>query len=176
MKKTLLITLLLTLLSLLLFGVAKLYIAYNLAAYAGYYVQHMPRKAGTHPELAIIVDYMHDITEPTKGNVTFDLDGNGTVHKSKLGKDAIYVTDYTFPEKYHLSNVLNDDVYYFSYDTIFAYKIRGSDYQKEEVTEDNLSEAESLLDELLQPVLDVQPKPKINLQQQFNAKHQKRFN
>ncbi|MFU2163388.1 hypothetical protein ACMZ6Z_01010 [Streptococcus pluranimalium] len=173
MKKTLLITLLLTLFSLLLFGVAKLYIAYNLAAYAGYYVQHMPRKAGTHPELAIIVDYAHDITDPRTKTHYFDLDGNGAVFK----KDTSYAAYYNAYDKYYLLNISSGDEYFFSYDTVFAYKIGGGDYDEKEINDEStLSEAESLLDELLQPVLDVQPKPKINLQQQFNAQHQKRFN
>ncbi|MFU2163389.1 hypothetical protein ACMZ6Z_01015 [Streptococcus pluranimalium] len=174
MKKTLLITLLLTLLSLLLFGVTKLYMAYNLAAYAGYYVQHMPRKAGTHPELAIIVDYAHDITDPRTKTHYFDLDGNGAVFK----KDTSYAAYYTAYDKYYLRNISNNYEYIFSNNTVFDYKVRGSDYEeKEKIYNDHtLSEAESLLDELLQPVLDVQPKPKINLQQQFNAQHQKRFN
>ncbi|HEM5035886.1 TPA: hypothetical protein U1211_002117, partial [Streptococcus suis] len=55
MKKKLLVALILTFISLLLWGIGKLYIAYNLSHYAGYYVQHMPRKEGMNPELVIIL-------------------------------------------------------------------------------------------------------------------------
>ncbi|MFI3108449.1 hypothetical protein ODU26_11500 [Streptococcus suis] len=79
MKKKLLVALILTFLSLLFWGIGKLYIAYNLSHYAGYYVQHMPRKEGTNPELVIILIHMDSIERPSTNNLSYDLDGNGAV-------------------------------------------------------------------------------------------------
>ncbi|HEM3533638.1 TPA: hypothetical protein U1B33_001840, partial [Streptococcus suis] len=79
MKKKILAALILTFLSLLILGIGKLYIAYNLSHYAGYYVQHMPRKEGTNPEMVIVLRHLNDIEKPTTNNLSYDFDGNGAI-------------------------------------------------------------------------------------------------
>ncbi|MBS8087038.1 hypothetical protein F6P79_11025 [Streptococcus suis] len=89
MKKKLLVALILTFISLLLWGIGKLYIAYNLSHYAGYYVQHMPRKEGTNPELVIILTHLDSIERPEVNGLTYNLRGNGGIIKD----DSFYLFD-----------------------------------------------------------------------------------
>ncbi|NQH00164.1 hypothetical protein HO681_08485 [Streptococcus suis] len=116
MKKKLLVALILTLISLLLWGIGKLYIAYNLSHYAGYYVQHMPRKEGTNPELVIILTHLDSIERPSTNKLSYDLDGNGAV---LLDKSLVlaYGTDFllwnsTKNENYHFDMTGKFSYYY----------------------------------------------------------------
>ncbi|MGV3303570.1 hypothetical protein HO663_10735 [Streptococcus suis] len=116
MKKKLLVALILTFISLLLWGIGKLYIAYNLSHYAGYYVQHMPRKEGTNPELVIILTHLDSIERPSTNKLSYDLDGNGAV---LLDKSLVlaYGTDFllwnsTKNENYHFDMTGKFSYYY----------------------------------------------------------------
>ncbi|NQP42596.1 hypothetical protein HO918_06360 [Streptococcus suis] len=116
MKKKLLVALILTFISLLLWGIGKLYIAYNLSHYAGYYVQNMPRKEGTNPELVIILTHLDSIERPSTNKLSYDLDGNGAV---LLDKSLVlaYGTDFllwnsTKNENYHFDMTGKFSYYY----------------------------------------------------------------
>ncbi|MCK3880939.1 hypothetical protein HCC13_00895 [Streptococcus suis] len=168
MKKKLLVALILTFISLLLWGIGKLYIAYNLSHYAGYYVQQLPRKEGTNPELVIILTHLDSMERPSTNKLSYDLDGNGAVLLDKslvlaYGIDFL-LWNSTKNEKYHF-DMTGKFSYYYTND--IDNKKYDSQYQKE---------AELLLNKILPPILEAQPKPKINLQNLFNDKYYKQFN
>ncbi|HEM6562038.1 TPA: hypothetical protein U2E43_002120, partial [Streptococcus suis] len=100
--------------------------------------------------------------------LSYDLDGNGAV---LLDKSLVlaYGTDFllwnsTKNENYHF-DMTGKFSYYYTND--IDNKKYDSQYQKE---------AELLLDKILPPILEAQPKPKINLQNLFNEKYYKQFN
>ncbi|MGU8064355.1 hypothetical protein ACS6Y8_08320 [Streptococcus suis] len=171
MKKKILVALILTFLSLLLWGIGKLYIAYNLSHYAGYYVQHMPRKEGTNPELVIILTHLDSIERPSTNNLSYDLDGNGAVivdNQSILS----YMTDMfnlypTEGSENYILDVKNGS---------FLYHVKNLNFQEKDKSKSKELEAKKLLDKILPPILEAQPKPKINLQKLFNDKYYKQFN
>lgn len=170
MKKRLLISFILLLLGFVLWGVGKLYIAYNLSRYAGYYVQHMPRKKGTNPEIAILLENLDTIERPEYNGISYDLDGNGAILKN----NQIILSYGTI---FRLRVLSNDKIYIFDKEKAsFQYYITSKDYDDEKEGKKYQQEAESYLKELLPPVLKAQPKPKINLQKLFNEKYQARFN
>ncbi|HFI0370328.1 TPA: hypothetical protein ACGOWB_002288, partial [Streptococcus suis] len=109
MKKKIIVALILTFISLLLWGIGKLYIAYNLSHYAGYYVQHMPRKEGTNPELVIILTHLDSIERPSTNNLSYDLDGNGAVLLDKSlilsQRIDIHLWNHTENKKYVFNKV-----------------------------------------------------------------------
>ncbi|MBL6503924.1 hypothetical protein J5571_05610 [Streptococcus suis] len=171
MKKKLLAALILTFLSLLLWGIGKLYIAYNLSHYAGYYVQHMPRKEETNPEMVIVLKYLNDIEKPTTNNLFYDLDGNGAVI---VDNQLIlsYMTDMfnlypTEGSENYILDVKNGS---------FLYHVKNLNFQEKDDSKPKELEAKKLLDKILPPILEAQPKPKINLQKLFNEKYYKQFN
>ncbi len=116
MKKKLLAALILTSLSLLILGIGKLYIAYNLSHYAGYYVQQLPRKEGTNPEMVIVLKYLNDIEKPTTNNLSYDLDGNSTIllDNSIILSNGPYIRiwNYTENKKYIFNNFGSYSFYY----------------------------------------------------------------
>lgn len=169
MKKKLLLTLALTFISFILWGIGKLYIVYNLSHYAGYYVQQLPRRDGTNPELVIVMTHLDDIERPATHKLAYDLDGNGAIifdnsvilsHRVDL--DLWSTNDnqrYVFGSKNgQFSYYYTDDIDNPNFD---------KQYQKE---------AELLLNKIIPPILEAQPKPHINLQKLFNQKYHKRFN
>ncbi|MET3558563.1 hypothetical protein ABID29_001689 [Streptococcus rupicaprae] len=167
--KKLLITLTLACSTLILWGLGKLYIAYNLSYYAGYYVQHLPRKEGTNPELVIILTYLDDIERPEINGVSYNLKGNGAI----LLDNNIVLTQGLDIDLWNtdtnISYVFNDINGQFSYYYTDDIDKASSDkqYQKE---------AEVLLNKIITPILEAQPKPNINLQKLFNEKYYKQFN
>ena len=168
MKKKLLIALILTFISLLIWGIGKLYIAYNLSHYAGYYVQQLPRKEGTNPEMVIILKYLDNIERPTTNKLSYDLDGNGAIllDSSSILSQRIDIHLWNLTEnKKYVFNKLGSFSYHYTDD--IDNTISNIHYQKE---------AELLLDKILPPILEAQPKPKINLQKLFNDKYYKQFN
>ncbi|MBO4111296.1 hypothetical protein [Streptococcus suis] len=116
MKKKILVALILTFLSLMLWGIGKLYIAYNLSHYAGYYVQHMPRKEGTNPEMVIVLRHLNDIEKPTTNNLSYDFDGNGAIildNSIVLSRGTyIRLRNYTENKKYIFNNFGSYSFYY----------------------------------------------------------------
>ncbi len=116
MKKKILVALILTFLSLLILGIGKLYIAYNLSHYAGYYVQQLPRKEGTNPEMVIVLKYLNDIEKPTTNNLSYDLDGNSTIllDNSIILSNGPYIRiwNYTENKKYIFNNFGSYSFYY----------------------------------------------------------------
>ncbi|HEP1840584.1 hypothetical protein ACQ7BN_09625 [Streptococcus suis] len=116
MKKKIIVALILTFISLLLWGIGKLYIAYNLSRYAGYYVQQLPRKEGTNPEMVIVLKYLNDIEKPTTNNLSYDFDGNGAIildNSIVLSRGTyIRLRNYTENKKYIFNNFGSYSYYY----------------------------------------------------------------
>lgn len=167
MKK--LLTILILIVScLILWGVGKLYIAYNLSHYAGYYVQQLPRKEGTNPELVIVMTHLIDIERPTTDKLSYDFDGNGTI----ILDNSIILSHGTY---IHLWNHTEDKKYIFNKLGGFSYYYT-NDIENTNSNIQYQQEAEVLLDKILTPILEAQPKPKINLQKLFNDKYFKKFN
>ncbi|HEM3576312.1 TPA: hypothetical protein U1B93_001426 [Streptococcus suis] len=110
MKKKLLVALILTFISLLLWGIGKLYIAYNLSHYSGYYVQQLPRKEGTNPELVIILTHLDSVERPEVNGLTYNLRGNGGIIKD----DSFYLFDVS--DEFQLTISDEDGDYFFNHD------------------------------------------------------------
>lgn len=167
MKKKLLLVIISIVVLFMLFGIGKLYISYNLSYYAGYYVQQLPRKEGTNPEMAILLENLDFGPNVEVEGITYDTDGNGTIIKNK--------NDY-------LGNGELFDLWIVSSDKYFEFNKRGEflryskGYSDKVFTDDKYRvEAQAYLDEILPPILKAQPKPSINLQWLFNRKYEKRF-
>lgn len=170
MKK--LLTILILMVSCLIFFLGgKLYIAYNLSHYAGYYVQQLPRKEGTNPELVIILTHLDSIERPITDKLSYDLDGNGAI---LVDNQLIlsYMTDMfnLYPAK------VSENYIFDVKDGSFLYHIKNLNFQEKNNSKSKELEAQKLLDKILPPILEAQPKPKINLQKLFNDKYFKQFN
>ena len=170
MKKKIVLAILSSLLFLLLgIGIAKLYISYNLSYYAGYYVQQLPRKEGTNPELVILLENVDYVSSIEIDGITYDTDGNGSIIK-----DGKYYVSYS--DLFELNIWEDDKRYFFNTDGSFKYYVLTSDYTQKHMDSVYKNEAQLYLDDIFPPILEAQPKPSINLQWLFNQKYEKRFN
>ena len=169
MKKKLLLSIISIVVLLMLFGIGKLYISYNLSYYAGYYVQQLPRKEGTNPEMVVLLENLDFGPNVEIEGITYDTDGNGTIIK-----DSKYYISY-HSDSFDLWIVSSDKYFEFNKRGKFLRYSKG--YSDDVFTDDKYkAEAQAYLDDIIPPILEVQPKPRINLQWLFNKKYEKRFN
>ena len=145
----------------------------NLKYYSVYYAQQMPHKEGTEPDLVMLIENMGEIYTPKIEGIRYDDDGRNFIENSTnlTGKPTNFSE---FDGGYHYSDK-NDVSYKFNKNFELEWAL-DKDYKKIDTTIIDEKKIKEEIRETVQPVLDVQPKPLINLQWLFNKKYQDRFN
>ena len=145
----------------------------NLKYYSVYYAQQMPHKEGTEPDLVMLIENMGEIYTPKIEGIRYDDDGRNFIENSTnlTGKPTNFSE---FDGGYHYSDK-NDVSYKFDKNFELEWAL-DKDYKKIDTTIIDEKKIKEEIRETVQPVLDVQPKPLINLQWLFNKKYQDRFN
>jgi len=146
------------------------YIDYNLRKYSVYYAHNMEHKEGTQPELAMVLDNLDLMRKPKKSYIDYRYDGRCIIYNFK------YEVDNNVP-RLSRTNWSDDTVYcfvdnkYSSYYFDRAFEIKdGFSIDKDEVYHDLYKNFGFLVE------ANVNRKPLINLQKEFNKKYYKRFN
>lgn len=136
-------------------------------------MQHSKEK---NPELAMIVSHLERIKLPSNQDYKINLDGHG---------DIIYKNDlilgFNFAENKNLISLMSSDllnnkgyIYYFYNDGKYLYATNSKTWKK-----DNSSirkhEASQKISKIIDPIVKVQSKPRINLQWLFDWKYKDRF-
>ena len=145
----------------------SLYAYSNLKYYSVYYAQQMPHKEGTEPDLVMLIENMGSIYTPKIEGIRYDDDGGNAIENTKsetVLSDAMGNFLYL---KYHIT-IGFDSTFRFHHVSDFT-----GEQPKREIHEDEIKQE---IREVFAPVIDVQPKPRINLQWLFNMKYQDRFN
>ena len=145
----------------------SLYAYSNLKYYSVYYAQHMPHKEGTEPDLVMLIENMGSIYTPKIEGIRYDDDGGNAIIDTKNNFVLSETMGNFSYHKYHFS-VGFDSTFRFHHVTDFT-----GEQPKKEIHE---SEIKQEIREVFAPVIDAQPKPRINLQWLFNKKYQDRFN
>jgi len=130
----------------------SLFIFINLKFNSVYYAQHIPHKEGTDPDIVMLMENNGWIYTPELDGISYDEDGTYAITREK-GTE---------------SSVLG-----FSDGTLVFYPDSGENYHKIKY---NQRKVQKEIRETVQPVIDVQPKPLINLQWLFNLIYKSRFN
>jgi len=145
----------------------------NLKYYSVYYAQQMPHKEGTEPDLVMLIENMGEIYTPKIEGIRYDDDGRNFIENSTnlTGKPTNFSE---FDGGYHYSDK-NDVSYKFDKNFELEWAL-DKDYKKIDTTIIDEKKIKGEIRETVQPVLDVQSKPLINLQWLFNMKYQDRFN
>ena len=133
-----------------------------------YYAQHIPHKEGTEPDIVMLMENMGWAYTPEIEGISYDDDGSYAITREKgtktsildLSGDTFYFfsgsgESYLFNRNFSIQHAFDKH-----YHTI---KYKQRTVQKE-------------IRETVQPVIDEQPKPLINLQWLFNLIYQSRFN
>ncbi len=145
----------------------SLYAYSNLKYYSVYYAQQMPHKEGTEPDLVMLIENMGSIYTPKIEGIRYDDDGGNAIENTKsetVLSDAMGNFLYL---KYHIT-IGFDSTFRFHHVSDFT-----GEQPKREIHEDEIKQE---IREVFAPVIDVQPKPRINLQWLFNLLYQDRFN
>jgi len=139
----------------------------NLKYYSVYYAQQMPHKEGTEPDLVMLLENMGSIYTPKIEGIRYDDDGGNAIIDTKNNFVLSETMGNFSYHKYHFS-VGFDSTFRLHHVTDFT-----GEQPKKEIHE---SEIKQEIREVFAPVIEAQPKPRINLQWLFNKKYQDRFN
>ena len=151
----------------------SLYAYSNLKYYSVYYAQQMPHKEGTEPDLVMLIENMGAIYTPKIEGIRYDDDGRNFIENSTnlTGKPTNFdefVGGYGYSDQ-------NDVTYKFNKNFSLEWAI-DKHYKKIDLATIDEKKIKEEIRETVQPVLDVQSKPLINLQWLFNLLYQDRFN
>ena len=151
----------------------SLYAYNNLKYYSVYYAQQMPHKEGTEPDLVMLLENMGSIYTPKIEGIRYDDDGRNFIENSTnmIGKPTNFSEfdgGYSYRDQ-------NDVAYKFGKNFSLEWAMNKK-YEKIDLTTIDEKKIKQGIRETVQPVLDVQSKPLINLQWLFNKMYQDRFN
>ena len=139
----------------------------NLKHHSVYYTQQMPHKEGTEPDLVMLLENMWWVYTPEIEGIRYDDDGNNAIENTKT--ETV------------LSNSMGNFLYHknrvtVAFDSTFRF-FHVTDLSGEQPKKEiNEAEIKQEIREVFAPVIDAQPKPRINLQWLFNKMYQDRFN
>lgn len=146
----------------------------NLKVYSVYYAKQTPHKEGVEPVLMMLMENLDSIYNPQLDGYTYDFDGSPAILK-----------EFNSVKKHTLSKS------FWSNDVVYVYRIRESGkisyiFNKQFVfVIDVVREGDVLVDEntikndiysFVQPIINVQPTPIINLQWLFDWLYYDKFN
>ena len=133
-----------------------------------YYAQHIPHKEGTEPDIVMLMENNGWIYTPEIDGISYDDDGSYSITREKGTKTSVLDlsgdTLFFFLDSGE-SYLLNRN---FSIQDAFDKRYHNIKYNQRKVLKE--------IRETVQPVIDAQPKPIINLQWLFNLIYQSRFN
>ncbi len=162
--KQLVIAVLLTVVPLAIFEGIHL----NLQSYSIYYASNLPRCEGQHPEWIMLEENLEYVPHPDTDIYTYDYDGHGIVYRD--------TTDEYFTTIAHFSGDSNPISYVYKMNQNERYifdknfKLIYGKINSDSIDLDTVDEEEILsnLEEFLEPIIDVQFEPEVNLQPLFN--------
>ena len=180
MKKRIIIGTVISISMCFIFIIANLYIDYNLRKYSVYYAHNIVHKEGTHPELAMALENMDAIYKPNKKNIRYRDDGGFIIYNTFSNSERVIMS--CNPAEKEIRYIYHDFTkrnYYFNeafnltlaYDSSVGHdKIDIKTVDQEALYKDIYKNFGFLVE------ANVNRKPRINLQKQFNKKYYKRFN
>ena len=146
----------------------SLFTFFNLKYHSVYYAQHIPHKEGTEPDIIMLMENMGWAYTPEIDGISYDDDGSYAITREKGTKTSILD--------------LSGDTFYFfsgsgeSYLFNRNFSIQDAFDEHYHKIKYNQRKVKKEIRETVQPVIDEQPKPLINLQWLFNLIYQSRFN
>ena len=146
----------------------NLFTFFNLKYHSVYYAQHIPHKEGTEPDIIMLMENMGWAYTPEIDGISYDDDGSYAITREKGTKTSIL--DFSGDTLYFFSG--SGESYLFNRNFSNQYALdehyHTIKYKQRTVQKE--------IRETVQPVIDAQPKPLINLQWLFNLIYQSRFN
>ena len=146
----------------------SLFIFINLKFNSVYYAQHIPHKEGTDPDVIMLMENMGWAYTPEIEGISYDDDGSYAITREKGTKTSVL-------------SFTNGTLFFFldsgeSYLFDRNFSIQHAFDKRYHTIKYNQRKVQKEIRETVQPVIDAQPKPLINLQWLFNLIYQSRFN
>lgn len=169
MKKKLFIILLVLM---VIYMLGSIFVEENLTKYTVYYAQRMPHGKDKHPLPFLLLEELDFLEKPKDIGYSYDTYELPVIYSKKEHLQL-------FPDSIRYRSI-DGNRYYFSSDT---HKFTGVGTKKGNFTEHSEKEFQSVnvnavwkdIDDFLEPFIERQPKPKVNLQWLFNWRYEKRF-
>ena len=147
----------------------------NIKSNSVYYAKHTPHKDGTEPVLMMLVDNLFWINTPEIDGIEYDFDGPPCVQFfTSNGKQIGYIApfrkkNYIYDDgEWEIRLILDCN---FNPDIAYDYG-----HEKIQITKLDNKEIKQSLYNKLQPIIDAQHKPKVNLQWLFDIVYKNKFN
>ena len=133
-----------------------------------YYAQHIPHKEGTEPDIIMLMENMGWAYTPEIEGISYDDDGSYAITREKGTKTS--VLSFTNGTRFFFLD--SGESYLFDRN----FSIQHAFDKRYHTIKYNQRKVKKEIRETVQPVIDEQPKPLINLQWLFNLIYQSRFN
>ena len=146
----------------------SLFTFFNLKYHSVYYAQHIPHKEGTEPDIIMLMENMGWAYTPEIDGISYDDDGSYAITREKGTKTSIL--DFSGDTLYFFSG--SGESYLFNRN----FSIQDAFDEHYHKIKYNQRKVQKEIRETVQPVIDEQSKPLINLQWLFNLIYQSRFN
>ncbi len=148
--------------------IAVFLVYYNIKANSVYYAKNMPRGAGQHPELVMAIINLKYLYISDTNDLSFDFDGNVSItNRQNLIISTSGDTEFIFADN-GISYLLNKNLNIIDATEMSILRSYKVDFNEEKTVMFNIRK-------LLQPIIDNQKKPLINLQWLFNLIYQDQF-
>ena len=181
-KKLIITTILIIFISFGWFAYTNLYPVQNLARYSVYYAHNMEHKKGTHPEMAMALENIKVIHTPASRGIKYDYDGLAKVYNERNKNNGIVPwicatyaqknIEYFYVRPDNNKYIFNAD---FTLKIVYNRDSANLDPKKSDIDEEELyNEVYKNFGFLVEA--NVNRKPLINMQKEFNKKYYKRFN
>ena len=152
----------------------------NIKSNSVYYAKHIPHKEGTEPVLMMVVDNLEWIYNPEVKTLKYDFDGQPCVQfYTSNGKQKGFIMPVCRYDKNKKNYMYKDDEWEISlildcnFNPDIAYDYG---HEKIQITKLDNKEIKQKLYNNLQPIIDAQSKPRVNLQWLFDIIYKDKFN
>ena len=156
-----------------------LYINYNLRRYSIYYAQHMPHAKDKDPVMVMVINNIHWINKPDIPefkDYSYDFDGNKAIlvkgkESSKfMCTGSVIHVNVDYDKSIDPEGNLETSYFY-----AYTGKLEWESNVEENITEKEIREGKELTYSIIQPYIDHQFLPLINLQWVFNQRYMEQF-
>ncbi|MDD7512778.1 MAG: hypothetical protein PUK14_02685 [Clostridiales bacterium] len=154
----------------LLFG----YGYYNLKSNSVYYAKHTPHKDATEPVLMMLIDNLDWIYNPELEGIEYDFDGGHVIYNNNYkSEDVPWFASHDGEEYHYGSNGYKSYSFNRNFELTYC---RDRCVGKIDIKNIDVEEVKQDIYKIVQPVIDEQTKPLINLQWLFDIVYKDKFN
>ena len=146
----------------------------NMKRNSVYYAKHTPHKEGTEPVLMMLVDNLYWIYNPDIDGIKYGFDGNNSIHNYNFkAKDTPFLSSYGGKIYSYGSNGFKTYKFDYHFNLVSSRDRRVGNIDIKDI---DVEEVKKDIYKIVQPVIDEQTKPLINLQWLFDIVYKDKFN